>query len=135
MGGEEKPKKEVKPLSVVLKKAGKKALGGGVAGALAMVAQVALLMWMRTVMNYQHANGLSTWDGDWRSFAARLLGLVACVGLLMLVSGQLSHADLGTLALELAGLSVVHVLVLLLLMTRVVLRAGAACSSSPLTRT
>ena len=97
-----------------------------VAGALAMVAQVALLMWMRTVMNYQHANGLSTWDGDWRSFAARLLGLVACVGLLMLVSGQLSHTDLGTLALELAGLSVVHVLVLLLLMTRVVLRAGAA---------
>ena len=66
-----------------------------VAGALAMVAQVALLMWMRTVMNYQHANGLSTWDGDWRSFAARLLGLVACVGLLMLVSGQLSRTDLG----------------------------------------
>ena len=48
------------PLSVVLKRAGKKALGGGIAGALAMVAQVALLMWMRTVMNYQHANGMTT---------------------------------------------------------------------------
>jgi len=59
------PKKEEKvsePLSVVLKRAGKKALGGGLAGAMAMVAQVALLMWMRTVMNYQHANGLTTWE-------------------------------------------------------------------------
>ena len=59
------PKKEEKvaePLSVVLKRAGKKALGGGIAGAMAMVAQVALLMWMRTVMNYQHANGLTTWE-------------------------------------------------------------------------
>ena len=55
-------KKEIEPLSVVLKRAGKKALGGGIAGALAMVAQVALLMWMRTVMNYQHANGLSTYE-------------------------------------------------------------------------
>jgi len=59
------PKKDEKvsePLSVVLKRAGKKALGGGIAGAMAMVAQVALLMWMRTVMNYQHANGLTTWE-------------------------------------------------------------------------
>lgn len=55
-------KKEVEPLSVVLKRAGKKALGGGIAGAMAMVLQVALLMWMRTVMNYQHANGLSTME-------------------------------------------------------------------------
>jgi len=53
---------EVEPLSVVLKRAGKKALGGGLAGALAMVAQVGLLMWMRTTMNYQHANGLSTME-------------------------------------------------------------------------
>jgi len=53
---------EVEPLSSVLKRAGKRALGGGIAGALAMVAQVVLLMWMRTVMNYQHANGLSTMD-------------------------------------------------------------------------
>ena len=42
-------KKEVEPLSVVLKRAGKKALGGGIAGAMAMVLQVALLTWMRTV--------------------------------------------------------------------------------------
>ena len=55
-------KKEPEPLSVVLKNAGKKALGGGIAGAMAMVLQVALLMWMRTVMNYQHANGLSTME-------------------------------------------------------------------------
>jgi len=55
-------KTEVEPLSVVLKRAGKKALGGGIAGAMAMVLQVALLMWMRTVMNYQHANGLSTME-------------------------------------------------------------------------
>jgi len=53
-------KKEVEPLGAVLKRAAKKALGGGLAGALAMVAQVVLLMWMRTVMNYQHANGLTT---------------------------------------------------------------------------
>jgi len=53
--------KTVEPLSVVLKRAGKRALGGGIAGALAMVLQVVLLMWMRTVMNYQHANGLTTW--------------------------------------------------------------------------
>jgi len=55
-------KQEPEPLSVVLKRAGKKALGGGIAGAMAMVLQVALLMWMRTVMNYQHANGLSTME-------------------------------------------------------------------------
>merc|ERR1719161_2617298 len=54
--------KAPEPLGVVLKRAGKKALGGGIAGALAMVLQVALLMWMRTVMNYQHANGLSTME-------------------------------------------------------------------------
>ena len=53
-------KKEVEPLGVVLRRAGKRALGGGLAGAMAMVLQVALLMWMRTTMNYQHANGLST---------------------------------------------------------------------------
>ena len=37
-------------------------LAGSLAGALAMVAQVGLLMWMRTTMNYQHANGLSTME-------------------------------------------------------------------------
>lgn len=59
---QEKKETKVEPMSVVLKRAGKKALGGGIAGAMAMVLQVALLMWMRTVMNYQHANGLSTME-------------------------------------------------------------------------
>ena len=47
-------------LRVVLRNAAKKALGGGLAGALAMVVQVVALMWMRTTINYQHAKGLST---------------------------------------------------------------------------
>ena len=62
MGEDTKKEKEPEPLGEVLKRAGKCALGGGIAGAMAMVAQVALLMWMRTVMNYQHANGLSTME-------------------------------------------------------------------------
>jgi rRNA maturation endonuclease Nob1 len=37
--------------------AGKRALGGGIAGASAMVLQVCSLMWMRTIMNYQYRNG------------------------------------------------------------------------------
>lgn len=49
-----------KKLSDVLKTAGKKALGGGVAGALAMVVQVLALMWMRTTINFQHKYGMST---------------------------------------------------------------------------
>lgn len=44
----------------VLKDAAWKALGGGIAGALAMVVQVVALMWMRTTINYQHKNGLTT---------------------------------------------------------------------------
>jgi len=40
-----------------MSKAGKRALGGGVAGASAMVLQVSTLMWMRTIMNYQYRNG------------------------------------------------------------------------------
>eukprot|EP00729_Bicosta_minor_P013997 gene13997-7218_t len=40
-----------------LKKAGTRALGGGVPGAIAMVLQVVLLMWLRTAMNYQYKNG------------------------------------------------------------------------------
>jgi len=47
-------------LADVLKSAGKKALGGGVAGALAMVIQVLALMWMRTTINFQHKYGMST---------------------------------------------------------------------------
>jgi hypothetical protein len=40
-------------LSVVLRNAGKRALGGGTAGALAMVIQTVTLMWLRTILNYQ----------------------------------------------------------------------------------
>lgn len=39
---------------------GKRALGGGAAGAAAMVMQVTSLMWMRTTMNYQYKNGGTT---------------------------------------------------------------------------
>lgn len=48
------------PLSETLKKAGKRALGGGIAGASAMTIQVCTLMWMRTAMNYQYRYGTST---------------------------------------------------------------------------
>eukprot|EP00039_Didymoeca_costata_P020008 m.339702 g.339702 ORF g.339702 m.339702 type:complete len:295 (-) comp18921_c0_seq1:61-945(-) len=41
----------------VLKRAGKRALGGGIPGAIAMVLQVVLLMWLRTTMNYMYRNG------------------------------------------------------------------------------
>lgn len=44
----------------IFEKAAKKALGGGVSGALAGVAQVLLLMWLRTTMNYQYRNGGGT---------------------------------------------------------------------------
>jgi len=41
----------------ILQKAGKKALGGGKAGASAAVVQVLSLMWLRTAMNYQYRYG------------------------------------------------------------------------------
>jgi len=44
----------------IMKKAGQKALGGGLAGSAAMVVQVTTLMWMRTTMNYQYRYGMST---------------------------------------------------------------------------
>lgn len=43
--------------SAVFAKAGKKALGGGKAGASAAVVQVLSLMWLRTTMNYQYRYG------------------------------------------------------------------------------
>lgn len=49
-----------KSWSEILDKAGKRALGGGLAGAAAMFAQVGALMWMRTTMNYQYRNGGTT---------------------------------------------------------------------------
>jgi hypothetical protein len=48
--------------SPILKKAAKKAIGGGLSGALAGVAQVITLMWMRTTMNYQYRYGTGTFD-------------------------------------------------------------------------
>lgn len=43
----------------VLNKAAKSAVRGGTAGACAMGANVACLMWMRTTVNYQYRNGTS----------------------------------------------------------------------------
>ena len=54
------PKAQKKTLGDALRNAGKRALGGGLAGAIAMVVQVLALMWMRTTINYQHSKGLST---------------------------------------------------------------------------
>lgn len=44
----------------IIKKSLNKALGGGVAGASAMVIQVGSLMWLRTTMNYQYRYGTTT---------------------------------------------------------------------------
>ena len=41
----------------ILHKSGKRALGGGISGASAMVLQVGSLMWLRTTMNYQYRYG------------------------------------------------------------------------------
>ena len=46
--------------SPILKKAAKRAIGGGLSGAIAGVVQVLTLMWMRTTMNYQYRYGSST---------------------------------------------------------------------------
>eukprot|EP01006_Ploeotia_vitrea_P052447 TRINITY_DN67689_c11_g2_i1.p1 TRINITY_DN67689_c11_g2~~TRINITY_DN67689_c11_g2_i1.p1 ORF type:complete len:405 (+),score=37.44 TRINITY_DN67689_c11_g2_i1:77-1291(+) len=48
------------PLTAILAQAGKRALGGGLPGAAAMVVQVLSLMWLRTTMNYQYRHGTST---------------------------------------------------------------------------
>eukprot|EP00667_Euglena_gracilis_P016797 EG_transcript_17606 len=53
-------KKAAPPLGEVLSKAGKRALGGGLPGAAAMIAQVTTLMWLRTTMNYQYRHGTTT---------------------------------------------------------------------------
>lgn len=44
-------------LRSILEKAGASALRGGTAGAVAMGANVGLLMWMRTTVNYQYRHG------------------------------------------------------------------------------
>jgi hypothetical protein len=46
--------------SEIMKKAGKKALGGGISGLIAGVIQVITLMWLRTTMNYQYRYGTGT---------------------------------------------------------------------------
>ena len=53
----EAKKKEKEPLGVILKRAGKRALGGGVPGFAAMIIQVLALMWLRTLVNYQYSRG------------------------------------------------------------------------------
>ena len=58
-----KPAREHKPVGSVgeiVSMACKRALGGGLSGAIAGVAQVLLLMWLRTTMNYQYRYGSST---------------------------------------------------------------------------
>lgn len=49
----------MKPEQFDLKGALKRALGGGLSGAAAMVLQVLLLMPIRTIMNYQYRHGTS----------------------------------------------------------------------------
>lgn len=44
-------------LSGIMKKAAGSAFRGGISGAIAMILQVVLLMWLRTVINYQYRNG------------------------------------------------------------------------------
>ena len=46
----------------ILKKAWKDALGGGLPGMVAMMAQVSTLMWLRTAINYQYRYGTTTKD-------------------------------------------------------------------------
>lgn len=53
------PKKQ-ESFAEIMNRSAKRALGGGVAGASAMVVQVSSLMWMRTAMNYQYRYGTTT---------------------------------------------------------------------------
>lgn len=55
--GAAEEKKPKEPLGAILKKAGKRALGGGLPGFAAMIIQVVALMWMRTLVNYQYSRG------------------------------------------------------------------------------
>lgn len=50
-------KKPTPSFKEVMQKAGASAMRGGTAGAVAMGANVACLMWMRTTINYQYRNG------------------------------------------------------------------------------
>jgi hypothetical protein len=54
------PAKPKQSFGETMKKAGYRALGGGLSGAAAMVIQVGSLMWLRTTMNYQYRYGTNT---------------------------------------------------------------------------
>lgn len=54
------PDQQRPPVAEILRKAGKRALGGGVPGAVAMGAQVLTLMPLRSTMNYQYRYGNSS---------------------------------------------------------------------------
>jgi len=49
-----------KDVGAIIRKAGERALEGGLAGAAAMGINVVTLMWMRTTINYQYRNGGGT---------------------------------------------------------------------------
>jgi len=53
------PKTDPPTFGEILDKASKSAFRGGLAGAVAMGANVGCLMWMRTTVNYQYRNGTS----------------------------------------------------------------------------
>lgn len=100
--------------SEVLAKAQKRALGGGLAGALAMFLQVTTLMWMRTTMNYQYRYGTTTREAITKLYAeggvrrfykgiapalfqgplSRFGDTAANTGVLTLMNGLPSTADL-----------------------------------------
>lgn len=50
-------KQDKPPMSEIFRKAGKRALGGGIPGAVAMGTQVVTLMPLRSTMNYQYRYG------------------------------------------------------------------------------
>lgn len=99
-------KKVSPPLSEVLKTAGKRAIGGGVPGAMAMAVQVTTLIGLRATMNYQYRYGTTTSqafrtlynDGGWRRFyrgygAAMLQGPLSRFGDTAANAGMLSFLD------------------------------------------
>lgn len=60
VGGEPLVKPKPDTILAIFKKAGKRALGGGIPGAAAGLIQVVTLMWLRTIMNYQYRYGTGT---------------------------------------------------------------------------
>ena len=58
----------------VLSESTNKAMKGGISGASAMVLQVGTLMWLRTTINYQYRNGISTTNAFKRLYAEGGIG-------------------------------------------------------------